>query len=162
MTTVVNGEQPAVEEGVSEAELPVVLGDCHADSHAQLPLRNKTKRLIKSFDEKTRPMIRKSMRHEGDVGKSAQRGRRNFWHARLASLHTQHGMWVSTVEHIQWKHVVAIIDEIRQGGYAPETQRSYFSYLAWGLAAFEKPHLVQRMDEYLVQAGVRPPATALH
>mgnify|MGYP001168287252 FL=1 len=166
MTTETNDGQPAANaggvEGISAAELPGPLKDFHADTRTRQQVRGKTKVLIRSFEEKTRPMIRKSMRHEGDVGKSAQRGRRSFWHARLASLHTHHGMWVSTVEHLQWKHVLAIIEDIREGGYASETQRSYFSYLAWGLVAFGKPHLEQRMVEYLVKQGVRPAAAPLH
>lgn len=151
MRTKLNGERTTKDVSPVSAPLfPVVSYTCRGRKYLA---RGKTKGLLTSFDLKTRRTIRKSMRHDGNVSDGTVRARQIFWHSRLVSLHRDHGLWIRTVDRIQWKHVVAIVEKIRRGGHAAETRHAYFSHLAWGLMAFEKPHLVQRLDEYLVEVG---------
>lgn len=151
--TELNGERPAENAAVEERVPQPALSVHHARRPGKVAIRGKTKGLIRTFDAKTHRAIRRSIRQNGHVSDSTVRGRRMFWHRHLALLHTKHGLWISKVENIQWKHVVAIVRELRQTEYRAATKSVHFYYLVWGLIALEKRHLVQRVEEYLVEVG---------
>ena len=114
--------------------------------------RGKTKGLITSYRMRVKTNRRKSLRHDGDVGPETVRARDHFWISRLRSLHTIHGMWLTSVDRIRWKHVQAIAEHTLEH-FSVATQRAYFSHLAWGLTAFEQPNLVDRLWKHLAGRG---------
>jgi hypothetical protein len=116
--------------------------------------RGKTKGLITSYRMRVKTWRRKSLRHDGDVGPETVRARDHFWSSRLRSLHTIHGMWLTSVDHIKWKHVRKIAEHTLEH-YPVATQKAYFSHLAWGLTALEKPDLVHLLAKHLAGRGVR-------